>query len=172
MSSNQNNPAGCKCHLLTLSKLNASVEVAHDIHSLNTAKMAIASPGFLHLGYGRHTVASIERYVEAAESAHRARFLLPMRESGMSRADKLAEFPSVARRHLSEDALRIAHYFDWVRRIDRETSSFTLGGRMFPHPHLKFYQKVKIRFFPTYAGDWFEVRSYTSEEVLFICKLN
>lgn len=153
-------------------KLNSSVEVAHDIHSLDTVKSATKLHGFLQSEDGRRYVASMELYAVAADSARLVRMFRPMCEMGQSRAEKLAELPAVGLRHISSAVLRSVYHFDWVRRIDQKEGSFQLGGYKFDHPHLKFYQKVKIRFFPSYAGDWFEVRHYTSEEVLFKWKLS
>ena len=152
-------------------KLNASIEVMHRIHSVLTAETCLLEEIPLLVSVGEELVASVEAYEMAAKRsdeiyAHRPNVRLKRSPNQM-----MESYPSVGR-EVDPDWLAQACYFEWTCRVNRDAMSCVVGDLEIQHPLLRFYTKVRVRYYPSYDGDRLEVRAVNIEEVLFRCACN
>lgn len=152
-------------------KLNGSIEVHHRIHSVLIAQVAIQGQIPLLVNEGNKMVASIAALGVASRHASEIYANRKMASTGKSPQELLAELPSLARTHLTDDELRSMFHFDWIRCIDRRSTSLRLGELVIQHDILRYHRKVRVRFYPSYNGDRLEVRKLYSKELLLWIEL-
>lgn len=152
-------------------KLNASVEVLHRIHSVLTAEVSLAEKIPLFASVDNKVFASLEGFEKAAIRADEVYAERPIVRLRRSPSHMMQGHPNVAR-EVEPSLMEQSCFFEWTCRVKRAARSIFVCDLEIKHSLLRFYTKVRVRFYPSYDGDRLEVRAVNREGVLFRCTVN
>lgn len=152
-------------------KLNASVEVLHRIHSVLTAEVCLLEDIPLLVSVEDELVASVEAYEIAAELGDLIYEQRPIVRLKRSPNQMMQSYPSVAR-EIEPSLMAQSCFFEWTCWVNRAARSFFVCDLVINHSLLRFYTKVRVRFYPSYDGDRLEVHAVHRKGVLFRCTVN